>query len=281
MRVMYITVVWGDKYLDTFLNYVIPSIVYNKNKDAIKSNEYVIYTDDEGKAKLKDNDTFKYLSNICTVYFKQLIGSGVKKKLIACINDAIINAFEFNMTIKIVAPDVIYSNGALINALNKIKEGYGAVIFPAGGVRVKESFLEEYSTDLTAKEFRDLFIKHMHIETKQHFIDAKDFIPFPVMRIEKKDNELLIKSFYHQPEYIKPVTVNRITNAELNMVDGIANDKIYCLKDSDEYMSVSVTGEKFSNWGENVYNEQIFMDYNKENINRVSQLSFDSGFIVK
>lgn len=278
---MYITVVWDEKYTNIFLNYVLPSIIYNKNREAIKSNEYVIYTDEESKKKIEASDNFKYLSNLCTVYFKGLIGSGVRATLLACFDDAVANAFEFNMVLKSVAPDVIYSNGALVNALKKIHEGYDAVIFPAGGIRVTEGFLNEYSPDLTAKEFKDLFIKHMHIETKQHFTDAKDFIPFPVMRIERKGKELLIKSFYHQPEYVHPVKKNRITNIELNMVDSIANENIYCLKDSDEYMSVSVTGEKFSNWGENPYNEQVFMDYNKEHINRVSKLSFESGFIVK
>lgn len=279
MRVTYVSILWGEKHINIFMNYVIPSLIKTDNKETLKGQRYVIYTDDEGKNLIINHINFSELNFLCKITFKGLTGVKRNEIINGCFDDAVLDAKKSDSLIHLVTVDSVYSPNGLKNTLKKM-EKYDACIIPAGATRVKHSFLDEYYPEMTAKEFTDAFIKHMHIETRQHFKDSNQFIPNAVMYIENKKDGYFVKSFYHQPGYLRINNIGSYDNLELDAVLSLSPKEVYCVKDSDEMMVASLSDDKYCGWEGN-FNEEEFHAVNKNNRNRISELSFESGFLIK
>ena len=59
-------------------------------------------------------------------------------------------------------------------------------------------------------------------------------------------------------------------NLEMNLIESMGLDKIYCAYSSDNMLCASITGDKYSGW-EGEFNKDEFMEFNKENINRIKE----------
>lgn len=274
MKVVYLTLVYGSEYIKLFMEYTIPSLIKTNNRKAFIGAKYYIYTDN--KEEIMSYATFKELSSICDITFKGIPQAIHGLKITGCLND-IIKTFVGNI-VQPIGPDCLYSGNAIINSLNKIKEGYDACLIPTGALRANPSALDRYSPTLTSDEFSQMYLDNMHIETKQHFEDSNQFIPNAVMKIKNNSNACVVNSFYYQPLHFKVKESFDFNNCELNIFENFNN--VYIFKNSDEYMFFDITGNKFSGW-EGIYNKDKFLENNKNNVNRISSLCFDSGFEIK
>lgn len=273
MRVNYFTIVWGSEYIKKFCLYTLPSIISQNNIKSLVKQKYYIYT--ESSEEFLRYPILRNLQEICEVIFLGVIGGNRDSILIESTKDAVKRAFEDKAILKIIPPETVYSDGSLTNMLKKIEEGYDAVIFPFGGLRVSE---KDFILDENKDNLVQTFFRNIHKETLLHYTNSKNFIPGPVMKINEKNK---VNSFYHQPSYMKINRIADFNNLELDFVNSLVDvDKVYAVKDSNEAFEVSLTPDKYFGWGENEYNEKDFLDFNINNINPVSKLSFEQGFAI-
>lgn len=275
MRINYFTIVWGFEYIEKFIKYTIPSLLSPKNVSCMIGQKYYIYTDASFKEHtLVTSENFRRLEEICKIIFVNAPGADRDSRLICSTKNAIETAFKDQAILKIIPPETVYSDGSFPNMLKKLSEGYDAVIFPFGGLRVEEkSYMSDGDVSL-----KDKFFKHMHKETRAHYTNSDTFIPGPVMYI---DEDNIIKSFYHQPSFMRVNKLSDFENLELDFVNSLVEkDKVYVVKNSDEAFEVSLTPNKYCGYASKKFDEKEFLEYNSNHINPVSSLSYESGYAI-
>lgn len=174
--------VWGQEFIETFLNYSLSSILSENNIPFI-SNEtkiYIsIYTDKNGYKIIQQSKYFIALKEHANINFFLINGVSIVGNYIAmndCHRHFISN--NINKSLMILCPDMIYSDGSLkkLYYLHRNKSKVVCIFTPRLD---KKNFLLNYDKKiqeygklaLNNKDLIDLALKNFHPETLSTIID--------------------------------------------------------------------------------------------------------------
>ncbi|MCB1109739.1 MAG: hypothetical protein KDK64_02065, partial [Chlamydiia bacterium] len=115
MKLQIINVVWGEKYINTFLDLSLPTQLSSGNlRELSEKPDYIIYTNESGKEQIKSSRIYQSLEASASVNFKLIkIASGKCpfKILLESHSNAIKEANRKNAPMVFLSPDCILSTG--------------------------------------------------------------------------------------------------------------------------------------------------------------------------
>ncbi len=277
MRILITVAIWGRDYAETFVNYSLASQLANGNLPTLSRKHEVVYhisTTRECEAWLRTSPSIKLLRTFCTIDWDLIedLGlnadtlprgsGGAKYSLLSDLqNNAIKKSLAFD-AISFNYADFIWSNGALVNAFEKLEEDTDAVLsfcMPVDlidGKRDLDDFVVTGDDGIRtiALEQRDaaaLTCRNLHREAKLRFWDKPPFTITPTYILWPVDDEGIVVRAYH-----KTVLAMRVPRSSHWYANGIvegsldgffttalaADSVVYEVSSSDEGLVFSLYG---------------------------------------
>ncbi len=218
MNLQIINVVWGEKYIKTFLELSLPTQFSKGNLAELKDKpKYIIYTDEIGKSQITSSSHYKKLESACDVIFRVI---RIKKNecsfkvMLKCHSDSIREANATSSPIVFISPDCIFSTGVftyLEEALNR-----GIRLLAICSTRMS---LDKYKNIIEEKEKKDgqdivswssrelatITVQNLHYRAKCLFIKAGHISAHPShIYWQLDENNILAKAFHLHPLLIWP-----------------------------------------------------------------------------
>lgn len=180
--------VWGDKFIDRFLNLCLPSLLASGNLPHLKSGLLlVIHTDAGGLPRLK-----KGLKHLKIDVRFEIIPENIMKMLPeiefnkywllgACQNFYLQYARRHGMAFHMLMPDHIYSKNYFKN-LARISRGHDAIVQStiSGDVVPVEKILDKYrvgkAISINARPLMDAAFKHLHKQMQSMIMNGVDIL---------------------------------------------------------------------------------------------------------
>lgn len=142
----FITVLWGEEYINNFLQYSLPSQLGIGNIQECKfspKSDYLIMSDEKGISVLKNHINIKRLAQSINVTFFDISSIPRHNKLMGlshCQHEGLIRSQDFDVVL-FVYPDFIVSTGTISYIFDKLEKGYDSVVFPVP--RILDSCLDD------------------------------------------------------------------------------------------------------------------------------------------
>ena len=163
------TAVWGEDYLEIYLEYTLKSLLKNNNllnKQISKKSEYLIYTKKEHINSIKNHRNFKNLKKKFKIYFfdiKKFIKINKYASLKTFQNSSLDygyrNKFDY---FSFIYPDSVFGDNHFATLLSKIKKGYKVVMCP-GPLGIYENFFKLFKNkEINNKTLSKFIIKNLH-----------------------------------------------------------------------------------------------------------------------
>lgn len=258
-KIHLIMAVWGEGYLDLFLNLSLPTQLSPGNLPYIGSIPgvvYKIYTTLQGAAYLEKSPVFQKLLRIVDtriITVDRLDSDDKFSPLMAFHNRAIMEASADNASLIFLSPDFIMADGTLKKLIDIRKAGYRTVLTLTLRLIREEAEKElgrffdknTFSINLTPREFIGACFKHLHPIEKSYYW-GDNFSSFPIHAYWPIDQEgLIARCYYLHPLLIDPLvkyTLPKITiDADYVDISCSNPDYIYIVQDSDELCCFEVT----------------------------------------
>lgn len=192
------TVVWGEKFINIFLKFTLPSLLANHNMprlcDDVKIN-YNIYTDKSSYNLLKNSYIFKILPNLCNIRFnteflekvKNQNQSDIYKIANLCNSHSLKEAMSNSEYWFRLQPDTIHANGNLLTLHKLINKKFN-IIFVPSSIRVSDRILE--------------ILKRKKEENNSLDINNKELVYQSMNFAVKKEEDQIFDNF--QPRIFQP-----------------------------------------------------------------------------
>jgi len=269
------TILWGDRYREVFVKYALPSLLSEKNIPSLYGDlVYHVYADQNDYDYIKKTDVFCQLSKHCKVERKESVrdsNKSIKSSLRwSDLNDAVWVCLP---------PDAIFSDGSLQLALDKIHGGYRAVIIPVGAVRVNEGELPD-SIRNDEKDMVGILNKHLHKETKRHFVDSGQFFDKPIQYLKNVNEGIKVKSYFYQPFVLDCKShVYSFSNVEKDIL--IDSNWVYVAKDSSEIFQLALSPADMTESKNNKFSEKAVIDYvERVGVSSLNKEIFEQGYLI-
>lgn len=258
MKLYLSTVVWGQDYIDKFINYTLPSLLTDGNLKSNKIDKESIFSiccDEDEQENIINNKNFKILEKYINVqFFHFKIKLGSKYKLVSRIQEALFknayfNRFEYFM---FVYPDSVYSNNTIDFIYKKILEEYDNVLIP--GPLVSKEYLDDKigrkkfeDHGLSNQELADIIFYGLH-----PFYKMLNYKYINILRkanavfFNKVNNAYLFSGFNLHPLVIrlfdnhKKVTINQSFDGDDLRKILINTSKTYFVQNSTEIVISSI-----------------------------------------
>jgi len=215
-------VVWGKKYLDLFLEIVLPSYFSSENIPRLKEKKYnpaiFIQTDQKSAKYLKEHPYFqKFASTIeIQIYTPTiLLSDDLNKYQTAALyfSEVFKSSFQRKNIAIMASPDALISDGALHYSVNCLNQNIKIVTCPSLFRSTKETIVpklnqtyfcpKSYSLSITPYELNGLLKSHMHSYSKmQFFLQNKTNLWHSTQFTNVENLGFLGKSFHFHPYVI-------------------------------------------------------------------------------
>ena len=139
------TAVWGEDYLEIFLEYTLKSLLSDKNllcKEISKKSEYLIFAEKKYITLINNHTNLKKIKKIIKIKFKEIKSNNDEKysKLKQFQNIAIKYGYNNKFDLfSFVYPDSVFGENHFKTLLTKIKKGFKVVLCP-GPLGIYEKF---------------------------------------------------------------------------------------------------------------------------------------------
>lgn len=268
--ILFYTIVWGESHINKFLNYTLPVIMpFIKSLGEYR---YIVETTPEDEKYLKSKLPFEIISTD----FKRL-NTYVEKHIHEKFNDMHRTAYQEGYHLQLIAPDVFHFN--LDKAWERMNElGKRCCVLPVGAIRVNDDdFLSEYKHGMAVEDVHKLVRKHLHGETKEHFIDTNNWFTHPAMMIFP---DFTIHSFIHRGWFIKPDRNATARHSEWDAVNNFIQDKesLYYIPDISEGYEFSPSPVSRGSSPEEKFNPVKMAEKLYYKTNAVMRESFRRGY---
>lgn len=264
MRLQALLTVWGARYTEFFLKIVLPSLCTSGNLlgFARYEAELDIYTTPDSQAMLNQSPQLQALSgyidvrlNVAPVDPAQITTPGQKYELMASMHRAAVTrSAQTGSVMFFLAPDAIFADGSLMNALARIQAGKRAVMMAAQRVS-SAGFLAEalpkynprskFGMVITPRELTDLFLRHPHEQIASFQWGAVPYTEWPSqIFFPVADEGMVVRAFHAHTLAVYPQVRNAIpagTHDGFWLEQAIPNfEDWYIVQDSDEGFGVDV-----------------------------------------
>lgn len=214
-----ITVVWGEEYVRFFTGPVLESLLWPGNLPSVAGRStarHVIHTTAGDEPRLRAHPNFRRLAALLEVDIRVMgdeVGPDVEKYGLAaaCHRLSLPDVARRGAALMLLSPDCLYADGALGHAVDKILEGYHAVM-SASLRAAKEGFepaVEERlrATDRVPLDSRGLLglaMDHLHPMSRTHMVDSPTFNTWPSHLYWPAGGEGILARCFH----LHPLLVN-------------------------------------------------------------------------
>lgn len=147
------TVVWGEKFVDNYINFIIPSLLAEGNIPYLKKKTkvfYQIFTSKYFVSLIKNSESFKELEGYCDVHLDtdlidELDKMGFKDKrevVNICFSKGITIANKYSNPWVRIQPDVLQAKNNFVTLCSLIEKKYKVIFYPMG-LKVYEKILND------------------------------------------------------------------------------------------------------------------------------------------
>lgn len=257
-----ITVVWGDAYVDLFLDFALPNQLTPGNllffAGRWEQVTYKILTTSADAQRIKAAPIFVRLSAAVPIEFMLIDDadrSNTHGGLTECHRRAIKAADAQEAALIFLSPDSIWSDGTF-RRLVEIAESGKRAVFTAGIRVTKESFIPAYqaataraapdSAPLAPRQLVALALPHLHPFTRTLFWDDPEIFYFPSNLYWRVGDEgFLARCFHIHPLLVHPVRrgllpVSTIDDDYLMLACPDPED-FYVVEDSDDLVGFEIS----------------------------------------
>lgn len=256
---IFIVSVWGDGYVDLFLNVSMRSLFSPRNLPVIKGRtgcSFLIYTKSEFLESIKNSKIIKKSEEIMPVSIIAM-DCDITNPYIAMSEGhryGLMEANLLNAAAVFLFPDHIYADGYIESLLRWSQDGYKivtAVFLRANRenilTKIHEQFSLEESITLKPRALMKIVLDNLHYINKQSFLSytGKDFVPSNFFWYVGEHGEILGHCFHQAPLLVFP------DKKKSHLFDGTIDDdlivsifkdppKEYVVTDSDEISAVDL-----------------------------------------
>lgn len=261
MKYNLITVVWGEEHTDMFINVCIPSLLTAGNINVLCTTPnpvFRIFTTPKDANRIKNALVSNRISKALDIKIDMISEDDFSQKytlVTKYFRKAIDLAVEDNAAAIIIGPESMLSEGYISNLLRIAESGKKVVMISQLRVN-KDKFLpqllKEFSANGTLGEIKPrqlvrLALEHLHPFLKSSFWSSNNFNNAPShIYFEVPGEGLLARCFHLSPALINSVYKNAgfTTSLDGDYIQNACPDMkdIYIVSDSDELMSVELTG---------------------------------------
>ena len=256
-----VALVWGDEYIDPFLELSLPSLLASGNIPSLTAVAPVVFkffTQAADVSRLTADPTVEALRKVAEVRFElvdDLIKSDKYAVMRICHKDALQDAYLLHAAVVFVVPDAVQSDGSFATIAKVVQAGKRAVMVPSLRV-VKESAAPQFRRQYMpvpgkpvvapARALVRLGISHMHPDCRTRFWDRKDFTPNPVtVQWRVDDDGFILRGFHLHPLFIFPThpSVNALSTLDddLLLLACPDYDLFHVVEDSDDGFFVDLS----------------------------------------
>lgn len=260
-RLIICVTVWGERYVELFIQYFLPSILSPNNVPALSQIRDIIfdlYTTPENAETIRSAPSFLELSRFVRVNFimfsnRMVDGPGYSRwPLIRYYiyggfhHVSIQHAQTLDADIICIAPDGVHSDGSFYNYAKFVDEGYKAVMFTAtrGQAEKLLPILDDlrdeatHSLTLPSRTLVELAAQHVHHDFRR-FVLTKDNKHVPnflsVLMFPRPDG-FYVRCFHLHPIIIAAEVLQKDVHFDYSAVD--ANLVARLFSDPDEWKNI-------------------------------------------
>lgn len=258
IKYCFLTPVWGENYLNSFLNYGLPTQLSPGNIPAISNNNifYQVFTTSNYIDRIRESEIYKLLKKHVSssiVSIDQLNLSNALYAMTECYNMGLEAAESQDCAFVFLTPDSIWSDGSFYNMDKRAREGKRAVLI-AGPRIIAESSLKELAERfpdraeralcISACELVKLTMKLMHPISEAHIWDGKGNRAMAHYYWRVGESGMLMRCLHLHPLMVWPVikgtTIKKNSTLDHDFVRlACPNiDQVYVVTDSDEIIGV-------------------------------------------
>ncbi len=221
-RLNIVVPVWGDAYLDTFLEYSLPAQLAAGNVPALEGSGhcYTIYTTAEGRRRCEEHVAVRQLTRFVAVTFKSLevvatYNAGNKYRTKSdCYAIELEAASRSGAAVAMLNADILLADGFIREALRLLRSGK-RVIEVTGGRGLQDpiktaldSEFRQYNRiiSISPSELSRLWLANLHPQLAMHYVDGPEggsFHPSHLYWLAGEEG-VIIRAFHLYPIVVKP-----------------------------------------------------------------------------
>jgi len=267
--------VWGDEYIDLFLNYSVPSLLSPHNIPNIKNKEiyeFLIWTDEKDMERLNQSPAVSDLRQHMDVQIRGFpsylfLGGGRKDRYwrMSSLHKGIIKyCEEQNSGIWFLPSDAIWADGSLCNIEDIIDQGKKAVVmctlrvdgettlkslrpyFNKGGTDLCQANI---NLEISGRELVKIALANIHDETLSRFVHSTNFTYAPAhIYWDLEGRGVLARGVHLHPIFIHPdhYVTDFLTTFDADFLSRAVPkiEDYYICDDSDQMFFVDLTDPK-------------------------------------
>ncbi|NQT72535.1 MAG: hypothetical protein HQ553_07160 [Chloroflexi bacterium] len=263
LRFHFVTVVWGEPYVDLFLKVGLPSLLSPNNLPYVAhktDSVYRIYTTQNDATIIGQSPVFVRLADIMSTEILFMEDGDFESKGFECFRKAIDDVVRDDAGLVFLAADMVWADGAFANLYRIALSGKLCIMI--GSFRLaKESFvpalleryqsLDECTLSVQPRDLVRLSLEHLHPWTKSCLWDSLEFTSWPCwLHWAIGDGGLLLRQFHLQPLLTRPSerlesTIGSLDGSEYVPITHPSYDDIYIVEDSDEIAGFEMSDSKY------------------------------------
>lgn len=256
--------VWGDEYINNFLNYSLPCFLSAENLEALKkvdrNSKVIIWTKSKDKSIIQRNENIKILNKHIIINYLEiddllqyLSNKTTKYEFLSILQNLFITSSVDLDYIFFIYPDFIFTKNSISTCINSISFGFDAIFCPVPQLiteKVKEDITKNNIITFT-KNLGKNVIKFKHKIIERCIINQNNITKTPSLFIFNHENKcLLFQNFHLHPllikiqrnnsDFFKPFFPSLDEEFVKLFMD---NDNYYIPNNSDEMLFVSLAKE--------------------------------------
>ena len=217
MHFQIINVVWGIRYIDTFLKLSLPTQFAEGNLKGLRLKpNYIIYTDSIGKNYIVQAPIYKKLTACTNVIFRKITINAKQNSfdlLLKCHADAIQQANKIKAPIILLSPDALLSINVLSYLTKKVEDKKRLIALCSARMSLEKyreiittrSLLSKQEIQWSPQELAVMTIKHLHRRGQCLLMGGDCISSHPSHMYWKLDvNNLVAKCYHLHPLLIWP-----------------------------------------------------------------------------
>lgn len=263
MKYVFVTAIWGDKFINTWLDICLPFQI-KLLKEFSGNDVFAIYTPEVPKHW--SMELVEKLSNVFSESLPKLNFHNVEftkndnnyhAPMTFCHRQAMVDYVGPETTIVFLSPDVIYSSNCFSFLKSNIEYGYKAVLVPMFRTtrHLMINCLEEHiksmkeigwkTPTITPRQLLSYSLDKLHPMTESLFYESNPFCGnWPSHVYFKAPNGIIGQCWHQHPMGIvmeKSVTTDGTIDADLLVKLKIERDEIRIATDSDQFCAIEMT----------------------------------------
>lgn len=248
--------VWGEAYVNTFLNYALPMLMAPNNLPGLrgKKGQFVVYTTREGKNRIAQDPLWKRLETLIPARFKliddekspmDVLNNNKYRGITVCYIDALNDAYETRSAAVMLMSDFAISDGSIAEYRALVDQGVRAieVVCPRSQARLLKAGLENHrladgSISIDPHSLSNLWFRNMHPVLDAHIVEGPEGEPFhPSHLYWRVGNEgILVRILHAHPILVVPKSPpgEFISTTDYGLVDtlGFTSSEVHLSRDS-------------------------------------------------